>query len=169
MGKRGPKPTPKELLIARGARVRKDRYPEVKTVMTASKGGRHITMDRPEKPPSHLSRGAKKIWKEVSEFLHENNLSHAIFNGSLELYCFYLDQFRECEKFLKENGMTYEECTKYQVINKPHPEIKIMAEAAKQVRSIAGEFGLTPSSYSQVKKPSADPQQGELWPSMQAS
>ena len=169
MGKRGPQRTPKEILQARGGRIRKDRYPDGRVAMTASKGGKHINLDLPVEPPKHLNLGAKKIWKEVSSFLHENNLSHAEFNGSLELYCYYLDQHRQLQKFLKENGRTYEECTKYSVIDKIRPEVKMMDEAAKHVTRIAGHFGLTPSTYSQVKVPKSDPEQINLWPTMTSS
>lgn len=166
MGKTGPTRLPKEILAARGARIRKDRYPD-KTVMVASKGGNQIELKQAVQPPRHLTSGAKKHWEDVSRFLHENNLSHSIFNGSLELYCYYLDQFQQMEKVLKKEGRWYFVDTKYGEVRQIRPEVKMMDDAAKQVRSLAGEFGLTPSSYSQVKKPAADPQQGELWPSTQ--
>lgn len=169
MRKPGPKKTPKEILAAKGARIRSDRYPHSKTVMSVSKGGNHKLLATAVEPPKHLTRGAKREWKVVSQFLHENNLSHAIFNGTLELYCYYLDQHREMQSFIRTVGRTYA------ITNKSgeeewrvRPEVKLMDDAAKQVKSIAGEFGLTPSSYSQVRTPQADPEQGELWPDMKA-
>ena len=163
MGKRGPKKIPREILAMKGARIRSDRHPG-KTVMTASKGGKQVGLEHPVQPPRHLSANAKKIWSQVAMFLQENHLAHEIFNGSLELYCYYMDQHQQMQKYIKKVGRTYCIDGKYGETWQTRPEVKLMDEAAKQVRSLAGEFGLTPSSYGQVRKPLEDPQQGQLWP-----
>ena len=165
MGKRGPKPIPREILAQKGARIRKDRYPS-KTVMTSSPGGKQLHLKQPIKPPRHLTTNAKKIWKEICCFLKNNHLDHEIFNGSLELYCYYLDQHQQMQKYIKKVGRTYTIDGKYGEVWHIRPEVKLMDEASKQVRSLAGDFGLTPSSFGQVQKATVDPQQGELWPNI---
>jgi P27 family predicted phage terminase small subunit len=153
MGTRGPAKKPRSLIENKGGRVRADRHPAAETTMLPSIGGKLEKLAVPVKPPVHLSSGAKKIWKEISEFLHENGLSHAIFNGSLEIYCKYLDIFREKSKYLKQPGIgdVYSLDTKDGEKWLPRPEVKIMDDAAKQVRGVATQFGLTPSSISQIQ------------------
>lgn len=165
MGKRGPQSKPRELLESKGSRVRSDRY--VSNPLQISSGGGSVSIG-PVKPPTHLKPGAKKIWREVSLFLNDNNLSHAIFNGTLEIYCTEMDKYQTISKYLKKKdvGYTYLVEDKWgNVSSHSRPEVKIMNDAANQVKSIASAFGLTPSSKSQISSGSMSGDSGQ-WGSM---
>ncbi|MCE7997061.1 MAG: phage terminase small subunit P27 family [Roseivirga sp.] len=154
MGSRGPSKKPRQILENKGSRVRKDRYPDKGSVMTPSPGGAEKKIDSLIKPPSHLTLGAKKEWNKVAPFLLENDMSHEIFNGMLEAYCYNLDLCRQMQKHLKKKSVGYT----YSVTNKYgdeqwyiRPEVKVYNDALSHVKSISRDFGLTPSSVGQIK------------------
>lgn len=154
MGKRGPQPTPKELIAARGNRVRKERYATGDAAMVVSadnvKGLR-----KPVSPPTHLSKGAKKIWRQVSQFLNDNDLSKAIFNGVLEVYCSNYDRCQQLTKYFNTEGigLTVYVQTKYDEVEQVRSQWKVYNDSVKMMNQAAQQLGLSPSSFSQIRKP----------------
>lgn len=154
MGKRGPAPKPKELIAAQGKRVRVDRYATGDAALTVSSNNVK-GLRKPVSPPTHLTRGAKKIWKQVSLFLNDNDLSKAIFNGVLETYCTNYDTCQEMTKYFKVEGigMTYFKQTKFGEEEVVRPQWKIYNDAVKMMNQAGQQLGLSPSSFSQIRKP----------------
>lgn len=164
MNKRGPAPTPKELIEAQGKRVRKDRYATGSDQLIVSTNNVK-ELRKPMTPPTHLSKGAKKIWRQVSQFLNDNDLSKAIFTGVLEAYCTNLDRAQELTRYfnLEGIGLTMMVETKFAEEEKIRPQWKIYNESVKIMNQMAQQLGLSPSSFSQIRKPSTEGSKPTGW------
>jgi P27 family predicted phage terminase small subunit len=131
-----------------------------------SKSVTKLTVQIPE-PPEYLSERAKEAYWQLASVLHTMRIITIADKTALELLCESYATYRECYEFVQKNSRTYETYSTYPVRNaegmvtgheqvegsvmyRPRPEVAMMNEAWKQVRSMLAEFGLTPSSRSKV-------------------
>lgn len=134
MGKRGPAPKPTNLKLLQG-----------------NPGKRKLNENEPEfevsedimKPPSFLSRYAKKEWKRIVPLLKENGLLTNADINALAAYCQSYHRWIEAEKAIRTYGLIAE-TDKGNIIQRP--EVGIANKAMEQMIRYAKEFGLTPSS-----------------------
>lgn len=138
MGKRGPAPKPTALKILQG-----------------NPGKRKLNESEPEfeknddilKPPSFLSTYAKKEWKRISPMLIKNNLLTDADIATLAAYCQSYNRWIKAEKAIRTYGMVFTS-DKGNIIQRP--EVGIANKAMSEMVKYAKEFGLTPSSRSQL-------------------
>lgn len=117
--------------------------------------------DNPD-PFDWLSEAAQEIWRRLVPEMQTLGILTKVDLDTFGGYCAACATFQECEKYIADEGMTYEsESEKFGLQIKTRPEVRIRAEALKIVRSFASEFGLTPSSRTRIKIEKPDPQ-GEL-------
>lgn len=134
MGKRGPAPKPTNLKILQG-----------------NPGKRPLNENEPKyslsedslKPPSYLSKYAKKEWKRIAPLLSKNGLLTEADITSLAGYCQAYHRWIECEKLIRTYGYT-DTTDKGNVIQRP--EVGAANKALELMLKYGKEFGLTPSS-----------------------
>ena len=69
---------------------------------------------------------------------------------ALELLADAYGEYRAARAVILKEGTTYESDTKHGKIVRTRPEVAIAADAWKRMKAMLVEFGLTPSSRSQV-------------------
>ena len=135
MGRRGPKPTPKAVLAARGSwRVTaRGKEPQPK------KG-------RPPAPPG-LSVPARKVWNAVVKELEEMKILGTCDGNALARYAQAVANYWQCSKVITKKGMTYERiATNGERMIRERPEVKLMAAYSEECRKLENLFGLNPSA-----------------------
>ena len=119
-------------------------------------------------PPKYLGRIARYEYQRVSQELDEmpiRNLDRAM----LELYCTWYELYREAESEVQKNGIyaigQIQETSigedgnevvtiiEIPIKTKKNPAISIMAEASSQIKSCAGNLGLTVDSRMRIFLP----------------
>lgn len=106
-------------------------------------------------PPTHLSGPAKTEWHRLGEELDRLGLISKIDMASFAGYCEQYALWIRAKGVIARKGLTYE----VRGMFRKRPEVGIAADALKQMRQFAIEFGLTPASRSRVQ---ADPKQQPL-------
>ncbi len=67
--------------------------------------------------------------------------------NALARYCQAIVKYWECEAFIKENGMTYEQTNREgTVVRKEYPEMKLSTRLSEECRKLENLFGLNPSA-----------------------
>jgi P27 family predicted phage terminase small subunit len=103
------------------------------------------------RPPSYLSTEALKVWKRISTDLYKAGLLTWWDRDSFAQYCTSVDLARQAYMHIQQHGMMITAYSKqgdeYEVRN---PMVTVYKEATSQTRALAREFGLTPSSRSQI-------------------
>jgi P27 family predicted phage terminase small subunit len=89
-------------------------------------------------------------WNRIVPELYKLNLLTCIDQTALELYCSQYSIYREAIKAIREEGLTTRNIRDG---FKALPEVAIAREAAKTIKSLCVEFGLTPSSRSRIILP----------------
>ena len=143
MARKGPPPKPTKLKLLSGT-WRKDR---------ATPGEPTPKIEVPS-PPSHLDAEARSEWKRISVDLARLGLVAKIDRAMLALYCQTWSRWVEAERELKRGGLTVSSPNGYNI---PSPYVSIATTAAKDLRGLASEFGMSPASRTRVKaeKPTA--------------
>ena len=145
MAKRGPSPTPKSILKARGSHRAK----------------RNVQEPEPDQlipdPPRPLRGPALKMWNDLSLQLDAMKVVTVADGNALHRYCTIwarwarlmdkLDADEEAEAKGTATGEFFESTgDKGQKVIKEHPAVKIAATYANQLLRLEQEFGLTPSA-----------------------
>lgn len=151
MGKRGPRPTPTAIKLARGtARNAKGGEPKPPTD--------GIVM------PSHLDGVAAAKWQQLLPMLLAAKVMTRADVDALARYCDLAAWWLRTRETLREHGDSYP------VVNdagqvKYHaqrPEVAICHKLSQQLRSLEQDFGLNPSARSSLKvEPAADDSDAE--------
>lgn len=134
MGERGPSPKPSNLKVLNGnpgKRKLNDKEPQFKI---------------PEKvppAPTTLGSAGKKEWRRLAPELHILGLLTVADLKTFEAYCASFELYVLAKQKVEEYGLT-DMTDKGNVIQRP--EVGIMNTALKNMKSFAQEFGLTPSS-----------------------
>lgn len=134
MGKRGPAPKPTNLKVLQG-----------------NPGKRELNKNEPKfpvddellKPPAYLSKYAKKEWKRIAPLLLKTKLLTEADVSALAAYCQAYHRWIENEKLIRTYGYTTV-TDKGNIIQRP--EVGIANKAMDSMLKFAREFGLTPSS-----------------------
>lgn len=139
MGKRGPAPKPTNLKLLQG---NPGKRPVNKSEPQFTK------YDEPPKPPTHLNKYGKKEWKRILPVLMNVGLLTEADYATLAAYCQAYGTWVEAEKLIKEKGFTYISDKGNSI---QRPEVGIASTAMKNIVTFAREFGMTPSSRSNIK------------------
>lgn len=143
MGRRGPKPQPTAIKIARG-----------------NPGKRRINRREPKPEavapscPSWLDREGKRVWNELLPQLQRMGVLSRIDRNALARYCAIWSRWRRAEKTIEREGATYtiyaEDGVTVRTIC-PRPEVAIANKAATELRQLEAVFGMNPSARSSLK------------------
>lgn len=149
MGKRGPKPTPREILKLRGSR----------------RAG--YNPDQPDPPagrpkmPSGMPDAAKTKWREIVKQLVDLGVVARLDATMLEQFCRAWAHAQTCEQWIAEHGSVFVRRDKEGRIASAttFPQVVELRHLREYIQRTAAEFGLTPSSrtrISVVAKPKMD-------------
>jgi P27 family predicted phage terminase small subunit len=141
MGSRGPRPLPTALKLMRG------------TLRQTKAARREPQPDRlPDcpPPPRYLNRVAREEWRRVAPVLHQWGGLRDGDQTKLATYCQAVARWREAERVIDEQGMTFRTESGYVV---QRPEVSISRAQATLVRQLGSDFGLDPSSRSRITAP----------------
>ena len=136
MGKPGRKPKPTAIKI-----------------MAGNPGKRPLNCAEPTPPagvpacPSCLDDEARKEWFRVVPILQTMRVLSPVDMATLAAYCSAYSEMQQAEALVVEHGIIIVTTSGYA---QQHPAVTIRRAARDQVRKLAAEFGLTPSSRTQV-------------------
>jgi P27 family predicted phage terminase small subunit len=137
MGQRGPAPQPRKLRALKGDK------PEGIEIEPTKKGV--------PRPPSYLSTEALKVWKRISTDLYKAGLLTWWDRDSFAQYCSSVDVARQAYMHIQQHGIMLtlydKNGNEYEARN---PMVTVYKESLNTTRALAREFGLTPSSRSQI-------------------
>ncbi|MED0676976.1 phage terminase small subunit P27 family [Aneurinibacillus thermoaerophilus] len=106
------------------------------------------------KPPAWLDAIAKKEFKRIAKELAELDLVTNVDVNALAAYCDAYSDYVKCTKIIQEEGFMVEYTNKAAETNKvPHPLLTKKKQLHEQMKALATEFGLTPSSRAKIAIP----------------
>ncbi len=135
MGRRGPRPAPTAIKRARG--VRADRI----------NPSEPVPGNRVPSCPSHLSPGARRVWRRLVPDLHRSGVLTAWDVDLFAFYCDLVDQVHRARELLGV-GLLLSRGHERLVTN---PAWRIYRDGIGELRALAHEFGLTPSARSTIR------------------
>jgi P27 family predicted phage terminase small subunit len=140
----GRKPTPTNLKLLRG-----------------NPGHRPLNEHEPKpqprlpRAPAHLSDAAKKEWTRAGRFLLQLGLVSDLDLAAFAAYCTAFGRWVEAEQALNTHGVLVKSPSGFPMQS---PYLAVANRAMEQMRSLLGEFGMSPASRTRV---SASPLVGE--------
>lgn len=152
MGQRGPTPTPKKILEARGS-------------WRAKLNPNEPTPERGKpNPPKSLPAKCRSVWDQICELLDGMGLLSKTDGYQLERYATYFVRWRECEEFIAKNGISYpikSDDPACYVGKLPgsetaivgfveYPQVRESHRLDKALKQIEANFGLTPSARTRI-------------------
>ncbi len=103
------------------------------------------------KPPAWLDSVAKKEFKRIATELEELDLITNVDVNALATYCDAYSDYIECTKIIQQEGLMIEHTNKAGETNSvPHPLLTKKKQLHEQMKTLATEFGLTPSSRAKI-------------------
>ena len=144
MGKRGPRPKP-TILKALAGNPGKRKLNEKEPAPPAAVGVSAM-------PPEWLLPLGKDKWAELSALLEKQGVLTTADLDALAMYCQTYAHWRACESWVAENGRVATLRNEKGEIKymSPTPHASLALRYAADLRRLAQEFGLTPSSRSGV-------------------
>lgn len=145
MGRRGPRPTPTQVLRLRGswrAKVRADE-PEPDAAIPA--------------PPDWLSGDGREEWDRLVPLLASLGLLTEMDRSTLALYCQAYGVYVEAQRTLEQEG--YYLASEYGQV--AHPAVAVAAKAWDQCLRASQRFGFSPSDRAGLVKPKKDADSGK--------
>lgn len=145
-GKPGPAPAPAPLRLLHGRSEGRD------------SGGRKVPVvpgfvrDAPQ-PPEWLSTEARAEWDRVVPELLRVQLLKPIDRAMLAAYCVTWARLVQAQRELDADGTVLGQNSQGRV---RHPAVQVIEGATRELRQLAAEFGLTPSSEQRVAQPEGD-------------
>lgn len=97
--------------------------------------------------PKWLDRWGKEFWKQHVPRLTAKGLFLTIDRPAFEIMADCYSQFRQAQRFIKQNGMTFVTPNGY---IQQRPEVGIANKAKEQLRLYYAEFGMTASSRTRI-------------------
>lgn len=131
--------------------------PTALKVLEGNRGHRPIPEDEPKpspvcpKPPSWLRYQAKKEWKRIAPELYKLGLLTKLDIAALEAYCQTYAKWKDAEK--KADLKKEKTGNNTKIINQ---WINVASMYYKQMTKMLAEFGLTPSSRTNIKVGKSD-------------
>lgn len=102
--------------------------------------------------PSWLSDAAKKEWKRLAPELNRIGILTEVDRNQFAAYCEAFAKFVETKELAEEEGFTYEVTNRQgETTIKRNPLVPMSMEYLKVAKSLAGEFGLTPSARTKIE------------------
>ncbi|MBS1015190.1 phage terminase small subunit P27 family [Acetobacter persici] len=96
-------------------------------------------------PPDHLDSYGIEAWEKLVPELVKLQMFTVLDHHAVEQYCQTYARWRRAEDALKEKGSdTYETHGKQGTMRRALPEVAIVAEAIRLMRSVGSEFGFSP-------------------------
>lgn len=112
------------------------------------------------KPPSWLSKEAKKVFKQIAKELEHTKLITNVDIHALALWCDAYVNYINCTKIIEQEGLMVEYTNKAAETNKvAHPLMTKKKQLAEQMRALASEFGLTPAARAKLAIPKDPPKE----------
>jgi len=112
------------------------------------------------KPPSWLSKEAKKVFKQIAKELEHTKLITNVDIHALALWCDAYVDYINCTRIIEEEGLMVEYTNKAAETNKvAHPLMTKKKQLAEQMRALASEFGLTPAARAKLAIPKDPPKE----------
>jgi len=145
MGRRGPPPTPTEILKLHGSKLVNKRREQTEAKGPAGKPS----------CPTWLDKDAKKAWKQLVPMLEFMGVLTRIDANALARYCETWVRWRHAQEFLKQKGEVYplkDESGKVKCLM-PFPQVAIANSLAQQLLRLEQEFGLTPAARTRIVVP----------------
>lgn len=139
----GRKPTPTNLKVLRG-----------------NPGKRKLNKQEPQPPagvpecPDWLSEKARLAWDEVAPVLHKMGVLTVIDRLALSALCESYADYRDSREAVEDPdiGRVYETQTQTGgTMFRARPEVLMLKDADRRLRSWLAEFGMTPSSRSRIQ------------------
>lgn len=101
------------------------------------------------KCPTWLDKEGKKEWKRISKDLFDLGLLTNIDLAALAIYCQTFSRWVECEKFISENGFTYEvvfvsKDGELSTTIKSYPQVNCSQKYSGILTKYIAMFGLSP-------------------------
>lgn len=145
MAKRGPRKKPTALLKLQGRRIRDRHAP--------------YNADQPDPPagappkPDFVRGDAAAKWDELVKILLAQGTLTAADGDKLEMYCSCWSRMKECEKWVIEHGHVYvtRDSSGRPAGSRLWPQARELDRLVTQLGRIGSEFGLSPSSRTQIK------------------
>ena len=109
--------------------------------------------------PSWLSTEAKQEWRRLAPELARLGLLTKIDRALFAGYCSSCSWWRRAQEVIADQGSVY---VTVRGRLETRPEVEISKLAMEQMKSLAGEFGLTPTSRARLRLPHT--QEGPLDP-----
>jgi len=110
--------------------------------------------------PKHLSKEAKKYWKEIFKLLTRVDILTETDVESLSLYCESKARWILAKKQLEKDGLVIIAQSGFPVQN---PYLQILNKAHDQMLKILLEFGMTPAARTKVNATSKDEDESDPW------
>lgn len=128
-------------------RGRKPKSPQLRVLTDGHPLSDEVGAAMPAKP-AWLSGHASMEWDRLVPDLAAAGILCEADGTMLAAYCEQYAIWRDALADVERNGITYaDQC------GKPHPSpaVKVQAEAAAEMRRLAGEFGFTPASRARIR------------------
>lgn len=135
MGARGPVPTPRAVLAARGSRLAAGADTEPR-----------FPKGQP-KCPAWLPKAAKAEWRRVAPMLEDQGLLTVADQQTLAAYCLAVHEAQAATEMLEAEGRTIRVGTQTQ----PHPAVSMQRSALALVKQFSAMFGFSPSCRTRVR------------------
>lgn len=102
--------------------------------------------------PLDLSLAAQWVWKEMVPILHEMGTLTTSDGEALAAYCETKVTWRMAQNSIELDGIVIESTQG----RKKNPAVTVADSSLKQMRSLMGEFGMTPASRTKIRSESPD-------------
>lgn len=105
----------------------------------------------PPSPPG-MTAGAKRAWKRLAPMLDKMGVLTVADSTSLGQLCELIALIGQAQASLNALGsLTYEAVSAGgATLRRPHPEVAIIADADRRLRTYLNDFGLSPAARSKV-------------------
>lgn len=135
-GRTGRKKTPTAVLVARGASVSALPESEPKPPRSSFE------------PPPHLSIQARRFWAEAIQHLDSCGVITTLDEAALAQYCEHFSIHQEALLLIRKNGLLVKN---KRGLTHANPAIAIAHRTQEVLLKIMREFGMTPSSRTDIK------------------
>ncbi len=143
MGRRGPAPTPTEVLKLRGSTLvtKRREQSEAKGPVGKPRG------------PDWLDKDGKAMWRHLVPLLDAMGVLTRVDGNALARYCRLWSRWRKAEAFIDEKGEMYPlRDEKGQVkYFQQWPQVAIAHKLALQLSRLEQELGMTPAARSRIR------------------
>lgn len=145
MGKRGPKPTPSAILMARDSWRGKQRVAE---------GEPAPPPQMPACPFAEADTEHRAVWDDLSAMLAGLRVLTLADQRALERYTREWVRYRRCARHVAEHGESYQTVDQAgNVILRPTPESRTALSLQSSLNQLEDRFGLTPAARCSIRVP----------------